>query len=98
MSLKLHLYCCRLIPTICGLVVSKAGSNYRDPSSIPGREERLITNSSENVRFLLKMCDGRGGRSGWAILSSTYASAKTQECKGSISSHCLYVQLLLTRF
>ena len=88
-----------MIPTICGLVVSKAGSNYRDPSSIPGRaEHHLIKNSSENVRFLLKMSDGRGGKSGWAILSSTYASAKTQECKGSISSHCLSVQLLLTRF
>ena len=83
---------------IRGLVVSAAGSNHKGPSSILGRTEHRSVNSSEIVKFLLKTNDGRGGRPGSAILSGNYASAKTQECKGSISSHCFYGQLFLTRF
>ena len=86
------------IPYIRDLVVSTAGSNRRDPSLIPGRAENRSVKTSEVVKCLLKTNDERGGRSGWAILSATCASAQTQECKGSISSHCLYGQLLLTRF
>ena len=90
--------CCR--SDVCGLVVSAAGSNHnhKGPSSVLGRTEHHSVNSSEIVKFLLKTNDGRGGRPGSAILSANYASAKTQECKGSISSHCFYGQLLLTRF
>ena len=67
-------------------------------SLIPGRAERDSVNSSEIVKFLLKTNDEKSGRPCWAILSVTYASAKTWERKGSISSHCSYGQLLLTFF
>ena len=68
------------------------------PVQFLGGQNTVSVNSSEIVKFLLKTNDGRGGRPGSAILSGNYASAKTQECKGSISSHCFYGQLLLTRF
>ena len=64
----------------------------------------LSVNSSEIVKFLLNTNDGRGGRPDWAILSSTYALAKILErggvggWGGGIPLHCLYGQLLLTRF
>ena len=65
----------------------------------------LSVNSSEIVKFLLNTNDGRGGRPDWAILSSTYALAKILERGGvggwgggGIPLHCLYGQLLLTRF
>ena len=77
------------IPYILALVVSAAGSIRRDLTSIPGRAEHRVINSSEILKFLLKTNDGRGRRPGWAILSATYASAKTRKRKGSISSHCL---------
>ena len=87
-----------MIPYICRLVASMAGSNRKGPSSIQGRAKHLHVTSSEIVKILLRTNDGRGGRPGWAILSATYALAKIWERKGSISSHCLYGQLLLTRF
>ena len=85
-----------MLPYIRGLVYSSAELNRRDLSSISGRAECHPVNSSEIVIFLLKTNDGRGGRRGWAILSDTCASAESRERKGSISSHCLYGQLLLT--
>ena len=77
--------------------VSTAGSNRSGPRSIPKRAKHRSANSFEIVTFLLKTNDGRGGRPGWAMLSATYASAKTRERSGSISSHCLNGELLLTR-
>ena len=70
--------------------------NRRPPSPIPRRAEHHSVNSSEIVKFLLKTNDERDERPGWAILSGTYVSAKTRECKGSISSHCLHGQALCT--
>ena len=95
--------CCSFVGSpeisyVHGLLVSAAGSNSRGPTSIIGWVEHQSTNSSKLMKFLLKTNDGRGGRPGWDILSATYTSAKTREHKGSISSHCLYGQLLLTRF
>ena len=73
-------------------MVSEGGSNRRGPSSIHGMAEHQFENSSQIVEFLLKTNDGRGGRSGWAILNATYTSAKTQECKSYNTS---YEDLLL---
>ena len=50
------------------------------------------------VNSLLKTNDGRGRRLNLVIWRGTYASAKTLECEGSISSTCFCGQLLLTRF
>ena len=74
------------LPYIRHLVVSAAGLNCRNPSSIPRRVEHQSVNSSKTVKFLFKTNDGRGGRLNWAILSATYASAKTQEGEG-VSHH-----------
>ena len=76
----------------CGLVVSTTTLNCTGPSSIPGKTKRKSANSSEIVEFLLKT-----NMPGYASLLG-YVSVKTCERKGSISSHCLYGQLLLTRF
>ena len=86
------------MPYICGLEISAAGSNRRGTSLIPRSTGHQLVNYSEIVKFFLKTNDGRYGRPGCGILSATYASAKTWRRKGSISSHCLYGQLLLTRF
>ena len=77
---------------------SVAGLNRSSPSSFPGKAEQQFVNSSKIVKFLLKTIDGIAGRPGLAILRATYTSAKIREHKGSISSHWLYGQLLLTRF
>ena len=74
----------RLIPCIRGLLDSAIALNRRRPSPIPRRAEHHSVNSSEIVKFLLKTNDGRGERPVSAILSATYVSAKTRECKGSI--------------
>ena len=83
-------------------MVSAAASSCRGHSSVPGRAEHLPVNSSKIVKFLLmnndwRGDDWRGGTPDWAKLSPIYASAKTRERKESISSNCLYGQLLLTR-
>ena len=80
------------VPNMLGLMVSAARSNRRSPSLIPWRAKHQSVNFHEIVKFLTN--DGRGGRPDWAILSAIYASAKTRKRKGSISSHCLYGQLL----
>ena len=72
-------------------MISAAGANRRGPSSIPVRAEHESINFSDTVNLLLKADAGRGGRPGWAISSAPYASAKTREWKGSISSNCLVV-------
>ena len=74
----------RLIPCIRGLLDSAIALNRRRPSPIPRRAEHHFVNSSEIVKFLLKTNDGRGERPVSAILSATYVSAETWECKGSI--------------
>ena len=65
----------RLISHIRGIVGSATELNRRRPSPIPRRAKQHFLNSSEIAKFLLKINDGRGERSGWAILSATCASA-----------------------
>ena len=67
----------RLIPCIRSLVESTTVLNRRRPSLIPGKAEHHSVNSSEIMKFLLKTNDGRGEKSGCAMLSATYVSAKT---------------------
>ena len=86
----------RLIPYIHGLMNNATELNRRRPSPIPWRTAHHSVNSSEITKFLLKANDGRGERPSWAILSAIYASAKTWQHKGHISSHCLYGQALCT--
>ena len=88
----------RLIPYIHGLMNNATELNRRRPSPIPWRAEHHSVNSSEDMKFLLKTNNGRGERPSWAILSATYALAKTWQCKGHISSHCLYGQALCTYY
>ena len=93
MSLILPFNCCR---TTLDTMHPRPSGQRRRPSPISARAEHHFVNSSEIFKFLLKTNDGRNERPGWDILSATCVSAKTWECKGSISSHCLYGQVLCT--
>ena len=72
------------LPYTRGLVVSTAGSNCGGSSLFPGGRGGggwgSKTPISKLIKFLLKTNDRRGGMPDWAILSATYASAKTLDC------------------
>ena len=59
----------------CMLIVPAKVSEHE--GSISPSEQNPI---SKIIKFLLKTNDRRGGMPDWAILSATYASAKTLDC------------------